>query len=266
MKKFYYFSKSKLKFVEIGSFYKKFVFLVVFFAILVAFFLFGSFLVFNEFINPDSEIKSLKKNNAILREKFDLVLEQYKKLDENTNKVKSYLMEKGINEKEIKISSMNKADVYEGDDGDNGYGSNPYGKMSSSIVKKSEKKFKGFKLNQTITIESGEVEKIEALSRNITELFNQGIDVTPDAPKFMYTKLSDVKLEIISLAAMDAKKRAEEIAKSTDNKIGEIRSSKVGVIQINAKNDFQVSDYGMNDLSSINKNVRATINVSYSIE
>jgi len=89
MKKFYYFSKSKLKFVEIGSFYKKFVFLVVFFAILVAFFLFGSFLVFNEFINPDSEIKTLKKNNAILRDKFDLLLDQYKKLDERITSISS---------------------------------------------------------------------------------------------------------------------------------------------------------------------------------
>lgn len=89
MKKFYYFSKSKLKFVEIGSFYKKFVFLVVFFATLVAFFLFGSFLVFNEFINPDSEIKSLKKNNTILRDKFELLLDQYKKLDESISSIYS---------------------------------------------------------------------------------------------------------------------------------------------------------------------------------
>jgi len=82
MKKFYYFSKSKLKFVEIRSFYKKFVFLVFFFSILVSFFIFGTFLVFNEFINPDSEVKSLKKNNTLLQEKFDQLFEQYKKLDE----------------------------------------------------------------------------------------------------------------------------------------------------------------------------------------
>lgn len=82
MKKFYYFSKSKLKFVEIRGFYKKFVFLVLFFSVLVSFFVFGTFVVFNEFINPDSEVKVLKKNNAVLKEKFDQILEKYKKLDE----------------------------------------------------------------------------------------------------------------------------------------------------------------------------------------
>lgn len=82
MKKFYYFSKSKLKFVEIRNFYKKFVFLVLFFSVLASFFVFGTFVVFNEFINPDSEVKVLKKNNSELKEKFDQLIEKYKKLDE----------------------------------------------------------------------------------------------------------------------------------------------------------------------------------------
>jgi murein DD-endopeptidase MepM/ murein hydrolase activator NlpD len=77
MKKFYYFSKSKLKFVEIRNFYKKFVFLVFFFAILVSFFVFGTFLVFNEFINPDSEVKALKRNNQLYKEKLETVLEKF---------------------------------------------------------------------------------------------------------------------------------------------------------------------------------------------
>jgi murein DD-endopeptidase MepM/ murein hydrolase activator NlpD len=82
MKKFYYFSKTKLKFVEIRNFYKKFVFLVLFASVLVSFFLFGTYLVFNEFINPDSEVKALRRSNVILREKFETLLAQYQSLDE----------------------------------------------------------------------------------------------------------------------------------------------------------------------------------------
>lgn len=81
MKKFYYFSKSKLKFVEIGGFYKKFAFLILFFSILVSFLIFGSFLVFSQFINPDSELKTLKSKNAVLKDKFDQLMDQYKDLD-----------------------------------------------------------------------------------------------------------------------------------------------------------------------------------------
>lgn len=82
MKKFYYFSKSRLKFVEIRNFYKKFVFLVLFSSILISFFLFGSFLVFSEFINPGSEVKSLRKTNAELKEKINSFYAQYKSLEE----------------------------------------------------------------------------------------------------------------------------------------------------------------------------------------
>jgi murein DD-endopeptidase MepM/ murein hydrolase activator NlpD len=87
MKKFYYFSKSKLKFVEIRNFYKKFVFLLAFFAVLTSFFVFGTFLVFNEFINPDSEVKSLKNNNKLLKEKFEILLDKYEKLDLSVNQL-----------------------------------------------------------------------------------------------------------------------------------------------------------------------------------
>jgi murein DD-endopeptidase MepM/ murein hydrolase activator NlpD len=87
MKKFYYFSKSKLKFVEIRGFYKKFAFLILFFSILASFFIFGSFLVFSQFINPDSEVKTLKNKNAVLKEKFDQLLDQYKNLDSRVSEL-----------------------------------------------------------------------------------------------------------------------------------------------------------------------------------
>lgn len=82
MKQFYYFSKSKLKFVEIRNFYKKFVFLVLFFSVIFTFFVFGTFLVFDEFLNPDAEVRKLKKTNAELTEKFNSLYQQYQKLDQ----------------------------------------------------------------------------------------------------------------------------------------------------------------------------------------
>lgn len=87
MKKFYYFSKSKLKFVEIQNFYKKFVFLVIFFSVLISFFLFGTYFVFNEFLNPDSEIRALKRTNKELKEKLYQMVERYKSLDERLSKL-----------------------------------------------------------------------------------------------------------------------------------------------------------------------------------
>ena len=71
---------------------------------------------------------------------------------------------------------------------------------------------------------------------------------------------------MIGLATQDAKNRAEQIAKSTGNKVGEVRSSKTGVMQLNAKNDQQVTDYGMNDNTSLEKTITSVVNISFSIE
>jgi hypothetical protein len=117
-----------------------------------------------------------------------------------------------------------------------------------------------------VTVESPDVDMIDKLSREASELIYQGIEFNSNPPEFLYTKLADLKVEMIGLASLDAKVRADQIAKSTDNEVGEVRSSKMGVIQINAKNSSDVSDYGINDTSSLEKTIRAVVSMTFSIE
>ena len=63
----------------------------------------------------------------------------------------------------------------------------------------------------------------------------------------------------------NAKKRAESIAKASGNKIGRIRSARMGVFQITPVNSYDVSDWGMNDTSSLEKKVNAVVNVEFAI-
>jgi hypothetical protein len=94
----------------------------------------------------------------------------------------------------------------------------------------------------------------------------QEVGITSESPQFYYTKLSDLKIEMIGLASEDAKLRADQIAKSTGNKVGEVRSSKTGVMQINSKNSTEVSDYGVNDVSSLEKKITSVVSVTFSIQ
>lgn len=86
MKQFYYFSKNKLKFVEIKSFYRKFLFLSLFFSFVTSFILFGGYLIIKEVINPDSKLSSLRLKNRALSTEIERLTEKYKdfesKLDE----------------------------------------------------------------------------------------------------------------------------------------------------------------------------------------
>ncbi len=72
MKTFYYFSKSKLKFVEIRNYYQKFLFLILFFSLIISFFIFGTYFVVKEILNPDAEVTSLQAKNIELKKKLEL--------------------------------------------------------------------------------------------------------------------------------------------------------------------------------------------------
>lgn len=96
--------------------------------------------------------------------------------------------------------------------------------------------FKGFILNQTIRVESNEVDKIEAILRSITELAKEGISFYSSAPQYYYTKLSELKIEMVAAATEDARIRAEQIAQNANTEIAELRYAKMGIFQIIAQN------------------------------
>lgn len=85
MKNLYYFSKNKLKFVEIKGFYKKFLFLIFFTSFILSFLFFGAYYIINEFINPTKELKYLQSQNKILSKKLSEYSSKYKKLNNTLN-------------------------------------------------------------------------------------------------------------------------------------------------------------------------------------
>ena len=108
-------------------------------------------------------------------------------------------------------------------------------------------------------------QKISQIAREATELINQGILIESNAPRFYYTAIGDLKIEMLGEAAKDAKERALRIAESTGDSIGSVRSAKMGVMQITAADSTDVSDYVVYDTSTIEKDMTAVVNVSFAI-
>ncbi|MEK7723313.1 MAG: SIMPL domain-containing protein [Acidobacteriota bacterium] len=176
------------------------------------------------------------------------ISDAYKQLADNIPKVKKYLMDKGIPENQITISSISSVQERERDSE-----GGQTGKVS------------GYSLKQSVEVKSTDVEKVSQIAREATELINQGIFIESAAPQFIYTKLGDLKIEMLAEAAKDAKARAEQIANSTGNSIGTVRSARMGVMQITAADSNEVSDYGLNDTSALEKDITAVVNVSFAI-
>lgn len=123
-----------------------------------------------------------------------------------------------------------------------------------------------YRAYQTIEVKSGDVEKIKAVSIDITSLVNQGINFSVNPPEYYYTGLADLKIEIQADAAKDALNRAQKIAEATGSELGPITSARMGVLQITPVNSNMVSDYGINDVSSINKEITAVVNASFRLD
>lgn len=173
----------------------------------------------------------------------------YRELSENIPRIKQYLISKGIGENQMTVSAISTTTLHE---------RNAEGSESSVIS--------GYSLRQQIEVRSNDVDRIAQIARQATELINQGILLDSNAPQYSYTKISDLKIEMLGEAAKDAKNRAEQIAASTDNKIGALRSAKMGVMQITAPDSTEVSDSGISDSASIEKDVTAVVNISFAVQ
>ncbi|MDD5166022.1 MAG: SIMPL domain-containing protein [Candidatus Omnitrophica bacterium] len=173
----------------------------------------------------------------------------YANIQEDLKKVKDYLLSKGIKENEIVISQISTAGVYK---------KNEKGNDTNEI--------EAYVLSQGIEVRSNDVKRIDEVSRQSTELINQDIPFISQAPEYFYTKLSELKIEMLAKATDDAKQRAISMANSTGNKIGAIRSAKMGVFQITPITSTDVSWYGENDTSSFEKKVMAVVTASFAIE
>jgi len=127
--------------------------------------------------------------------------------------------------------------------------------------------FVGYNLTQSVSIKSKEVSKIENISRNITEIINRGIEFTSSSPQYFYTKLSDVKQEMIANATKDAKERAEKIAENAGSDLGNLKKATMGVIQITAPNSNEDYSYGGTyNTTSKDKEASITIKLEYEVD
>ena len=77
-------------------------------------------------------------------------------------------------------------------------------------------------------ITSGEVGHVADVSRKITSLIEQGITIESTAPKYLYTKMADLKITMLAEATKDASARWRQIASNSGAKLGSIRDAHGG--------------------------------------
>jgi hypothetical protein len=181
-----------------------------------------------------------------------ILKDAYASLDSDREKIKSYLLSKGIPSNEVVFSAVNFNKDFD-------YIYNENGSTKQQI-------FTGFNLTQTVTVQSKDVDKIEDISRQSSELINSGVEFYSNAPEYYYTKLAELKIKMIAEATKDARVRARSIAENAGAGLGNLKKSDMGVFQITGQNSSEDFSYGgsFNTLSK-NKTANITVKLVYQV-
>lgn len=177
----------------------------------------------------------------------------YASLKQDESAIKSYLNSKGIADSNIVFSAVTTTKNYQ----------RKYDKDGIEI----SNEFTGYTLTGSVRVESKDINRVEKLSREITELLEKGIELNSNPPEYYYTRLNELKIDLLAKASEDAKTRAETIAKNSGGSLGGIKKATMGVFQITGKNSNEDYSYGgAFNTSNREKTASITLKVDYLAE
>ncbi|MFZ9942381.1 MAG: SIMPL domain-containing protein [Bacteroidia bacterium] len=189
---------------------------------------------------------SFSKRNFILKD-------AYADLDRDRATIMAYLKKKGIPASAIVFSAVGINKEFQ--------------TIYDSEMNVKEQRFAGYLLDQTVTIESKEVDKIEGVSREVSELINSGVEFVSQNPEYYYTKLSELKIEMIAQATKDAHERATKIADNANSGVGSLKNANMGVFQIVAQNSSEDFSWGGSfNTTSKRKTANITVKLEYEVD
>lgn len=123
-----------------------------------------------------------------------------------------------------------------------------------------------FRLVQRFRVSSTEIDQVEKVAASTTDLLARGIPVSTGDLAYLTTNLAEARLRALTKAIADAHRRAETIVKGIGGHLGSVRSAELGVYQVVPRNSTEISDYGINDTTSREKDVYAVVSVTFRVD
>ena len=175
-----------------------------------------------------------------------LALQQ--KMTGDLQTINRYLIERGFNPEEVIAGRMNTNDLM----------ANQYRDAQAEQSR--------YILDQTITVRSNNVDLVEATMRDIGSLVAQGIifdyqDYSSPVA-YIFTGLNQIKPQMLEQATQNAYVSAVEFAKSSQSKVGKIKTANQGVFSILPREQID----GVMESTQIDKTVRVVSTVVYYLE
>ena len=124
----------------------------------------------------------------------------------------------------------------------------------------------GYTVSRSVVIRSGDVERLKALANDSKPFVGIGYTVNVSGLELTYSKLHEMRVALLTEAIADAKARAEAIATNSGRAVGQLRNAAGGVVQVLPADGVEISDYGMYDTTSMQKDVMVTVRTTFSLQ
>ena len=173
----------------------------------------------------------------------------YNKLNADTKTTVDFLTANGIDSANIDVSSINSYENYR---------RTPNGNTTNDI--------ESYNVYRDIKIKSNDIANLTAVSKKVIELADKDINISADNVEYFVSNLDDIKVKMVGEASKNAKERAKSMIAGTNGQIGVMTSAKMGVFQIVPVDSTDVNDYGINDTTSIEKKVVATVSATFTVK
>ncbi|HET8946633.1 MAG TPA: SIMPL domain-containing protein [Candidatus Polarisedimenticolia bacterium] len=119
-----------------------------------------------------------------------------------------------------------------------------------------------FVVNQTLMVYSEKPQAVATASRKVGELVSAGMVLNSgQGPIFMFTRLNDIKPEMIAEATKRAREGAEQFARDSGGRLDGIRQASQGVFEIQPRDPIP----GASEETQMNKTVRVVTTVQYAL-
>jgi hypothetical protein len=179
----------------------------------------------------------------------------YRAVHDQMGKTRAFLVSKGFKDDQVRASSVVVNELTETET------------VGTGEQRVERRVFKGYRVIQAVSIRSTDVPKVERVSREITDLLDQGVAIESSPPAYYYTKLGELKIEMLASASKDARTRAENIVKSAGGaSVGKLMGADMGVININPANSTETSWEGNNDTTSLEKDIITIVHIRYELK
>lgn len=145
----------------------------------------------------------------------------YDSIEDATQKIKLFLHDKEISKNEISITTPSITDK----------SAQQYGGQSSAEFR--------YAAVQTVTVYSSKIDQVRVVMGELSALGKQGIVITGDdyqaQTEYLFTRLNEVKPEMIEEATRKAREVAEKFASDSKSQLGKIKRASQGQFSINAR-------------------------------